>query len=204
MRRYEDRGHAEMDTTRVNVITSELAAGNCAVLLDSDGAVLFFAAEAATAKLLHFAIRNSSGLIHAALPSTLLDRLRIHDQPVLASENSGVRFTVAVDAVDVGTGISGRDRARTLRTLACPQTDANDIQRPGHILPIRCEPLNDEGSGTVWDAALASVKRAGLTPAAGVCRLVHDGGDVLDGPAAREFSKLHAIPVLSPQYHSLE
>ena len=98
-----------------------LAAGQPAILLDEAGAVLVFPAATATWRQLHFAIRYSSGLIHAAMPTSRLDQLRVPDQPVLASENSGTSFTVSVDATTgIGTGISAYDRAHTMRVLADP------------------------------------------------------------------------------------
>jgi len=106
-------------------------------VLDEAGAVLAFPAATATTGQLHFAIRYSSGLIHAAMPTSRLDELRVPDQPVLTSENSGTSFTVAVDATaGIGTGISAQDRAHTMRVLADPQTVADDLIRPGHVLPV--------------------------------------------------------------------
>lgn len=185
--------HAVVDTDPVRAgaaaVVNEISCGRAAVALEGNrGALLFFAAEAASTALLSFAIRHSSGLIHAAMRSGRLDLLRIHNQPVLSSEDRSLGFTVAVDAVGVGTGISGRDRALTLRRLGSPDAQPDDFRRPGHVLPVRCSdfPCNDRDR--LWDYMIQIVQRAGFTPVAAACRLVHDSGDVLDEAAAREFA----------------
>lgn len=164
------------------------------VLLDPEGAVLVFPAATATAAQLAFAIRHSSGLIHAAMPSFLLDKLRIPDQPVLAAENSGSSFTIAVDASDgIGTGISAHDRAHTLRVLADAGSVADDLVRPGHVLPIRCDDGGFQARRRCWELAVDLVTSAGHTPVAVAARLVDDAGDVLDEMSAVAFALGHGL-----------
>ncbi|MFF3182162.1 3,4-dihydroxy-2-butanone-4-phosphate synthase [Rhodococcus pyridinivorans] len=172
-----------------------LEADGMGVLLDHDGAVLFANAQAVTTQQMAFAIRFSSGLIHAAMHADDLDRLRIPDQPVFATELSGLDFTVAVDAVGVGTGISAFDRALTLRTLADPTTTTSDLRRPGHVLPVRCRPHQSGLAATVWERVLAVLVAHGYAPVAGACRLVDDQGEVLDENDGREFAALHDLSV---------
>jgi len=53
----------------------------------------------------------------------------------------GTAFTVTVDAKrGVTTGTSAYDRALTVRALVDPATLAEDLARPGHILPLRSMP----------------------------------------------------------------
>lgn len=167
-----------------------------AVLLDPEGAVLFAPAESTTAGEVAVAVRFSSGLLHAAMYSDDLDRLRIPDQPIFGSERSGLEFTVAVDAVGVGTGISAIDRSLTLRTLAHPDTTPDDLRRPGHVLPVRCRRIT-QNPPTVYERALAAVAATGSAPVALVCRLVGDRGSELDDSDARLFADRHGFTVHS-------
>lgn len=183
---------------RDDMVVAEISCGRAAVILDGErGALLFFAAEAASAQLLNFAIRYSSGLIHAAMRSDRLDRLRIHDQPVLPSEDRALGFTVSVDAVGTGTGISGQARAQTLRALGSAQTTPGDLVRPGHVLPVRCPHVPRNAQDLVWDRMVRIVERAGCTPVAAACRLVHDSGDVLDDAAAEDFAATFGLALVS-------
>jgi 3,4-dihydroxy 2-butanone 4-phosphate synthase len=184
------------DTSQVSAAVAALGNDECCVVADGDhGAVLFFPAQTASAARLAFAIRYSSGLVHAVVRSNRLDHLRIPDQPIFASEDCGTGFTVAVDAAGVGTGISGRDRALTLRTLAETSAAQTDLRRPGHILPIRCSDTPGPGLMGVWETAIGLVTLAGFAPVAGACRLVHDSGDVMNDAEAEEFAAVHGITI---------
>lgn len=193
-------------------MSAAFAEGRPGVLLHSGGAVLAFPAVTATTAQLHFAIRYSSGLIHAAMPSARLDQLRIPDQWRMPSEDSGTGFTVAVDAArGITTGISARDRARTLRVLANAATLPDDLIRPGHVLPIRCA---DDGFVTVlrpWELAVELTAAAGHPPVAVGCRLIGDDGDTMNDEAAQGFADYHCLPLcetrpwpIIPQLHLAE
>lgn len=173
------------------------AAGESAVLLDDTSAVLAFPAATATATRMHFAIRHSCGFIHAATPTSMLDRLRVPDQPILASHHSGNAFTAAVDAATgIGTGISAHDRARTVRVLADPHTAPDDLVRPGHVLPIRCADGGFSERRRVWELAGDLTARAGHPPVAVVCRLVRDDGEARTGADAVSWARAHELPLV--------
>jgi 3,4-dihydroxy 2-butanone 4-phosphate synthase/GTP cyclohydrolase II len=175
-------------------VREAFAAGLPAVFLDEDGALLAFPAATATTAQLHFAVSHSSGIVHAAMPSSLLDNLRVPDQPVLASEDNGTSFTVAVDAASgIGTGISARDRAHTLRVLADPATGADDLTRPGHVLPVRCADGGFAERARPWECAVDLTRAAGHSPVTVMCRLVDDAGEVLDGLTATLFALNHQL-----------
>ena len=178
-------------------VHNALAAGLPAILLDEAGAVLVFPAATATSRQLHFAIRYSSGLIHAAVLTSRLDDLRVPDQPVLASENSGTSFTVSVDATTgIGTGISAHDWAHTMRVLADPDAAPNDLTWPGHVLPIRCADGGFAERARPWELAVDLVSGAGHPPVAVVCLLIDDeSGDPLDEVAAAVFALCHDLPL---------
>jgi 3,4-dihydroxy 2-butanone 4-phosphate synthase/GTP cyclohydrolase II len=56
------------------------------------------------------------------------------------TESHGTAFTVSVDHVSVGTGISPADRAATVRALGVPATWPSDPRRPGHVFPVLSRP----------------------------------------------------------------
>ena len=178
-------------------VHNALAAGLPAILLDEAGAILVFPAATATSRQLHFAIRYSSGLIHAAVLTSRLDDLRVPYQPVLASEKSVTSFTVSVDATTgIGTGISAHDWAHTMRVLADPDAAPNDLTWPGHVLPIRCADGGFAERARPWELAVDLVSGAGHPPVAVVCLLIDDeSGDPLDEVAAAVFALCHDLPL---------
>lgn len=173
--------------------------GRAGILLDDGGAILAFPAATATMAQLHFAIRHSSGLIHAAMPSARLDQLRIPDQWRLPSEESGASFTVAVDAAaGITTGISAGDRAHTLRVLADLDSTPDDLIRPGHILPIRCSNAGYIARSRPWELAVDLTAATALAPVAVACRLIGADGDTMHDLAAKSFGEYHGLPVCGP------
>src|SRR5699024_7039887 len=87
---------------------------------------------------LGWTIRHSSGYLCAPMPEERADRLGL---PLMVEQSEDLlrtAYTVTVDAAaGVTTGISASDRARTLRTLAAPETTAAELRRPGHVVPLR-------------------------------------------------------------------
>jgi 3,4-dihydroxy-2-butanone 4-phosphate synthase len=53
-------------------------------------------------------------------------------------ENEQTAFTVSIDAarLEVSTGISAEDRARTIQVAINPSARPSDLHRPGHIFPL--------------------------------------------------------------------
>jgi 3,4-dihydroxy 2-butanone 4-phosphate synthase/GTP cyclohydrolase II len=177
-------------------LCTNFASGHPAVLVDAAGAALAFPAETATSAMLHFAIRHSSGFIHAAAFSSRLDELRIPDQPVLSSQDSGTSYTVAIDAASgIGTGISAHDRATTVRLLADPRSGTDDFIRPGHVLPIRCADGGFRERARIWELSCEAAAHAGRQPVTVVCRLVRDDGGVLSGAGVAAWAHIHDLPV---------
>ncbi|OXM67134.1 MULTISPECIES: 3,4-dihydroxy-2-butanone-4-phosphate synthase [Amycolatopsis] len=175
-----------------------IAAGNPVVvkddLYDAD-ATLVFAACRATANLVGFTVRHTSGFIRAALTDENCERLnlpRMHrfgDSP----------YRVTVDLLGAGTGISGADRARTIAALASPDFSAADFSRPGHVVPVSVSPGGVVNNPTPAEAAVDLAVLAGLPPAAALGELVSRENPLhmADQAEASRFAAEHSLPVLA-------
>src|SRR5437899_8226821 len=99
---------------------------------------LVMAADRVTPEAVNFMAKYGRGLICVPLLGERLDELKIS---MMVSDNTapmGTAFTVTVDARrGVTTGTSAYDRAVTIRTLVAQQMRAEDLTRPGHVLPLR-------------------------------------------------------------------
>src|SRR5688500_20301540 len=96
------------------------------------------AAVHATPEWIGWTVRHTSGVICAAMPDDLADRLGLPLMVTRNEESLRTAYTVSVDArAGVTTGISAADRAVTLRLLAGPGTTVDDLVRPGHVFPLR-------------------------------------------------------------------
>jgi len=181
---------------------AEIAAGRPVVVVDDaqreNEGDLVFAAQRATPELVGFMIRYTSGFVCVAMEGRELDRL---DLPPMTRDNQDPRrtaYTVSVDARHgVTTGISAHDRAHTIRVLADSATEPYELNRPGHVLPLRYR----EGGVLVraghTEASVDLARLAGLNPAGALCELVHDDGAMMRLPALRAFADEHGLALVS-------
>nr|WP_243729100.1 3,4-dihydroxy-2-butanone-4-phosphate synthase [Nesterenkonia sphaerica] len=186
----------------IEVALNHLAAGRPVVVVDdadreNEGDIIFPAA-AATAELMGFTIRHSSGVI--CVPMTA-ERARHLDLPPMVSSNEdpkGTAYTVSCDAKAAeSTGISAHDRAATATVLASAETGPEDLTRPGHMFPLIADPRGVLGRDGHTEAAVDLCRLAGQSEVAVIAELVHDDGSMMRLPALREFSDAHELALIS-------
>jgi 3,4-dihydroxy 2-butanone 4-phosphate synthase / GTP cyclohydrolase II len=150
----------------------EVAAGRPVILYggpEQNGeADLVFAAALSTTALMTSCVRLTSGFVGVAVTAERCDQLRLPPQHWSQFARRRPQC-VAVDAVGIGTGISAKDRSRTAQILADPRATAEQLTRPGHVIPLRA------GVGSDYvDAAVRLALLAGQSGTAVVSRLVSE------------------------------
>ena len=181
---------------------ADIAAGRAAVVIDdadreNEGDVIF-AASKATAALMAFTIRHTSGVICVPMPGEELDRLQLPLMTAQNKERMRTAFTVSVDARDgVTTGISAADRARTVRTLVDSATEPYELVRPGHIFPLRYHEGGVLRRPGHTEAAVDLARLAGLAPVGVLAEVVNDDGSMARLPALRAFADEHGLALIS-------
>ncbi len=181
---------------------ADIAAGRPVVVVDdadreNEGDIIF-AASKATPELLAFAIRHTSGVICVPMPGADLDRLQLPLMTAQNKERMRTAFTVSVDAKDgITTGISAKDRARTIRTLVDSATEPYELARPGHIFPLRYAEGGVLRRPGHTEAAVDLARLAGLTPAGVLAEVVNDDGTMARLPRLREFCDTNGLALIS-------
>lgn len=161
---------------------------------------LAIAAEAVTPEAIAFMARHASGLICVPMAGEDLDRLGL---PMMVPvERNGTRFgtafTVSVEACDgVTTGISAHDRARTIQVLADPASGPGDLVQPGHVFPLRAQPGGVRVRPGQTEASVDLARLAGLRPAAVICEIMDDDGQMARMPSLEHFSRRHGIAMVT-------
>ncbi|WP_416875559.1 bifunctional 3,4-dihydroxy-2-butanone-4-phosphate synthase/GTP cyclohydrolase II [Kitasatospora sp. SC0581] len=181
---------------------ADIALGRAVVVVDDEDREnegdIVFAASAATAELMAFTVRYSSGVICAPMTGEELDRLKLPPMTQVNEDRKGTAYTVSVDAREgVDTGISAADRARTVRLLSSPGTEPGDLTRPGHVFPLRAV----EGGVLVrpghTEAAVDLARLAGLPPAGAIAEVVNDDGTMARLPELVAFAREHGLAIIS-------
>jgi 3,4-dihydroxy 2-butanone 4-phosphate synthase/GTP cyclohydrolase II len=186
----------------VETALAEVAAGRPVVVVDDadreNEGDLIFAAEKATAELLAFMVRHTSGVICAPLDGADVDRLELGQMVPHNTERMGTAFTVSVDArAGVTTGISAADRAHTIRTLADPAAGPGELSRPGHVFPLRAVEGGVLRRPGHTEAAVDLARLAGLRPAGAICEIVNEDGTMARLPQLAAFAARHGFALIS-------
>ncbi|MGH9082089.1 MAG: bifunctional 3,4-dihydroxy-2-butanone-4-phosphate synthase/GTP cyclohydrolase II [Acidimicrobiales bacterium] len=160
---------------------------------------LVMAAEAATPEAIAFFLAHTSGVICAALLPERADEL---DLPLMVTANTEANRTAFTVSVDVRsgttTGISAADRATTIAALVDPGTRPSDLNRPGHVFPLRYRPGGVLKRAGHTEAAVDLARAAGLTPAGVLCEVVTDDKTQMARlPALETFSERFGIPLVT-------
>lgn len=196
-----DRDRSQYDDIERAIET--LSAGEMILLVDEaereNEGDLFVPAEAVTPEQVNFMLQHGRGLVCAPMAPALTDALGL-EQMVPLSENTeemGTRFTVSVDAVSTGTGISAYDRAETLQALADPETDPDDLEKPGHIFPLEARDEGVLAREGHTEAAVDLARIAGYRPAGVICEVVDDDGTMAREDRLLELADEHDIPIVT-------
>ncbi|MBP6486572.1 MAG: 3,4-dihydroxy-2-butanone-4-phosphate synthase [Ilumatobacteraceae bacterium] len=183
---------------------AHLAAGGIVVVADDEHREnegdLIMAADAATPEAIAFFVRHTSGVICAALSGDRCEALALPLMvpPATNADQFRTAFTVTVDAaVGTTTGISAADRAATLRALADPSTRPAQLNRPGHIFPLRARPGGVLQRPGHTEAAVDLARLAGRAPAGVLSELVLDDGSMARLPELQAFARAHRLPLIS-------
>ncbi|GJH08936.1 3,4-dihydroxy-2-butanone-4-phosphate synthase [Caballeronia novacaledonica] len=181
-------------------IIAELKAGRMVILVDEEDREnegdLVVAAEFVTPEAINFMAKHGRGLICLTLTQ---DRCRQLNLPLMTHRNGtqyGTAFTVSIEAAEgVTTGISASDRAKTIAAAVAHDARAEHIVQPGHVFPIMAQPGGVLVRAGHTEAGCDLTALAGLTPAAVICEIIKDDGEMARLPDLIEFGQQHGIKI---------
>ena len=159
---------------------------------------LIFAAETLTNQQMALLIRECSGIVCLCLTD---EKVRQLDLSMMVKKNSSpyqTAFTVSIEAVQgVTTGVSAADRVTTVKAAAADNARPEDLNRPGHIFPLRARPggvLERPGHS---EATVHLNRLAGLEPCGVLCELTNPDGSMARLPEIMLFAERHGFPVVT-------
>ncbi len=191
-----------MALTEIPKIIQDITAGKMVIVVDDENREnegdLIIAAEKVTPEAVNFMATHGRGLICLALSGDFAEKLNL---PMMVSENTSAfhtAFTVSIDAASgITTGISAHDRAKTIADAVRDNARPEDFVRPGHIFPLRARDGGVLVRAGQTEAGVDLARIAGLKPAAVICEIMKEDGQMARLPELLEFGKEHNIPVCS-------
>jgi len=197
-----DASEARHDTavSSITDIVNELKAGRMVVLVDEEDREnegdLLMAAEFATAESINFMARYGRGLICLTLTEQRCRELNL--SPMVSNNRSplGTNFTVSIEAAEgVTTGISAADRARTIQAAIRADASPLDLVQPGHIFPLTAQDGGVLVRAGHTEAGCDLARLAGMTPAAVICEILKDNGEMARLPDLIDFAAEHQLKI---------
>ena len=181
-------------------IIDELRAGRMVVLVDEEDREnegdLLMAAEFVTSDAINFMAKHGRGLICLTLTE---ERCRQLDLPLMVGDNRsrmGTNFTLSIEAASgVTTGISAADRARTVKAAVKKDAKPEDIVQPGHIFPLMAQKGGVLVRAGHTEAGCDLAQLSGLVPAAVICEVLKDDGEMARLPDLVEFARTHKLRI---------
>src|SRR3954451_7688315 len=181
-------------------VLEDLKAGKPIVLVDDEDREnegdLVYAAERVTPEAINFMVKQARGVVCLALTADRCDKLHLHAQVERNTAQLGTAFTVTIDAhpkFGVSTGVSARDRATTIQVAIAEDAQPQDLLRPGHINPLRaCDGGVLVRAGQT-EGSVDLARLAGMKPAAVICEIMRDDGEMARQPELVAFCRQHGL-----------
>jgi len=193
-----------MPLSPIPEILDELRAGRIIILVDDENREnegdFVCAAEKVTVEIINFMTRVGGGYLCVPLTSEDCDRLDLVPQAAVNTSLRGTPLTVSVDGHPrhgVGTGISARDRVRTIELLIDPSNSPDDFVRPGHINPLRARPGGVLVRTGQTEGSVDLARLAGLMPAAVLIEIVQENGEMARMPELEKICVQHNLKMCS-------
>ena len=181
-------------------IIVDIKAGRMVVLVDEaereNEGDLLIAAEFATPEAINFMARFGRGLICLTLTEQKCRSLNLQRMVADNRSSLGTNFTVSIEAAQgVTTGISAADRARTVQVAIRADASPADLVQPGHIFPLMALDGGVLVRAGHTEAGCDLARLAGLTPAAVICEILKDNGEMARLPDLIEFAAQHKLKI---------
>ena len=185
---------------RAEAAIAAIKAGQGVLIVDDEDREnegdLIYAAETITPQQMALLIRECSGIVCLCLTDEKADELQLEPMVKNNTNKNGTAFTVTIEAAKgVTTGVSASDRVTTIRAAIAPDAKPEDLNRPGHIFPLRARPggVLERRGHTEVTCDLARL--AGLAPAGVLCELTNEDGTMARLPEVAAFARKHGMPL---------
>lgn len=186
----------------IRAVVADLKAGKMVIVTDDKGREnegdFIMLAQKTTPEDINFMSREGRGLICVPLTP---DRARRLGLDPMVSRNTSLHetaFTVSVDAVQgTSTGISAKDRWRTLQVILDPASSASDLGRPGHMFPLLAKEGGVLQRAGHTEAGIDLARLAEAEPVALLVEIIDEDGSMARGERLRELAGKYDFKMIS-------
>ena len=157
---------------------------------------LIISTSNSNAKNINFMAKYGRGLICLALDSIQAKRLNLSLMSSNNQSRNKTAFTISIEAnKGITTGISAKDRAKTISISSKKNVKKSDIVSPGHVFPI----IAKDGGVLVraghTEASVDISKLAKKNNSAVICEIMNEDGTMAKGQKLFDFAKKHKLKI---------
>ena len=157
---------------------------------------LIISTSDSSAKNVNFMAKYGRGLICLALDSAQAKKLNLSLMSPINQSRNKTAFTVSIEAKKgITTGISARDRAKTIKIASKKNVKKNEIVSPGHVFPI----IAKDGGVLVraghTEASVDISRLAKKNNSAVICEIMNEDGTMAKGQDLFNFAKKHKLKI---------
>ncbi len=163
---------------------------------ENEGDLICAARYADTANI-NFMATYAKGLICMPMSRILAERLGLSQMVSHNTDNHCTAFTVSIDHVSTGTGISAVERSVTAMKCVDPDARPEDFRRPGHMFPLEARPggvLERKGH---TEATVDLMRIAGLEECGLCCEIMREDGTMMHTAELMEFAREHGLKIIT-------
>ena len=140
--------------------------------------------------------KHGRGLICLALDSLQAKRLNLSLMSPVNQSRNKTAFTISIEAKKgITTGISAKDRAKTIKIASKKNVNKKEIVSPGHIFPI----IAKDGGVLVraghTEASVDISKLAKKNNSAVICEIMNENGTMAKGQDLFDFAEKHKLKI---------
>ena len=148
------------------------------------------------AKKINFMAKYGRGLICLAIDSIQAKKLGLSYMTPLNQSRNQTAFTISIEAKKgVTTGISAKDRARTIKVATKKKVLKKEIVSPGHIFPIVAKDGGVLVRAGHTEASVDISRFAKKNSSAVICEIMDDDGKMAKGEKLINFAKKHKLKI---------
>lgn len=156
-------------------------------------------AEMVTPEMINFMATHGRGLICAPITESRCKELDLNMMVGVNTDPLETAFTISVDLKGNGvtTGISAADRAKTVQSLIDENTKPRDLNRPGHIFPLKAKEGGVLRRTGHTEAAIDFARLAGLKPAGVIVEIMNEDGTMARLPQLHKIAQKFDLKLVS-------
>lgn len=184
----------------IESVVADFRDGKMVIMVDDENREnegdLMIAAEKVCADDINFMAGFCRGLICLTLTRNRCSQLNLPLMVESPESGNAANFTVTIEAAEgIESGVSAKDRARTIQTAVRHGARPDHLTRPGHVFPLMAQDGGVLTRPGHTEAGCDLAALAGLEPAAAIVEVMNSDGTMARREDLEIFARQHGIRI---------